>query len=120
MRPELAVHVHTHTDTTVVTVTGELDLDTCPRVTEVTDAVPVSGRVLALDLSGVTFMDSTGLNMLLALRERVRSDGGRLELLGVRRQALHVMDLTGSRHLFTLRAAPETGDGVPPQAVERG
>ncbi|MFD9724602.1 STAS domain-containing protein [Streptomyces sp. NPDC059072] len=99
--------VRTHPKRTVVTVTGTINMDTCPHLTKVTDALPLAGQTLALDLTAVTFMDSCGLNAFLALRKRAEAEGGTLELIGVPQQALRVLDLTGTRHLFTLHAAPE-------------
>ncbi|MFI1812322.1 STAS domain-containing protein [Streptomyces sp. NPDC020422] len=104
MLPALTVHVRAHADTTVVALVGELDLDTRDQVTNVTDALPpLSGQVLVLDLSRMTFMDSTGINLFLILRARAHNEGGRLELTDVPRQALQVMDLTGTRELFAIR-----------------
>ncbi|MFD0354047.1 STAS domain-containing protein [Streptomyces sp. NPDC127110] len=85
-----------------VTVAGELDLATCPRVTRAIDGIPLAGRTLTLELSAVTFMDPTGLNMLLGLRERARAEGGTLDLAGVPEQAQNVLDLTGTGELFPL------------------
>ena len=120
MRPALTVHVRTHADTTVVAVAGELDLDTCAQVTNATDALPpLAGHVLVLDMSRLVFMDSTGLNVLLTLRARAQAEGGRLELIGVPRQALHVLDLTGTRDLFALHPRPVRSLG-PTQAADRG
>ncbi|MEU5217156.1 STAS domain-containing protein [Streptomyces sp. NPDC020807] len=104
MCPALTVRVRTHTGTTVLSLDGELDLDTRAGFAEAVDALPpLSGHVVVLDLSQVAFMDSTGINLFLALRARARAEGGRLEFVGVRRQALQVMDLTGTRRLFTVR-----------------
>ncbi|MFD9373522.1 STAS domain-containing protein [Streptomyces sp. NPDC060020] len=88
---------------TVVTLSGELDMTTCPYVTRATDALALKGHTLALDLSAVTHMDSSGLNMLLTLRNRARDEHGVVHLCGVPRQPLRVLDLTGTRSLFTLR-----------------
>ncbi|KOU34337.1 hypothetical protein ADK53_15200 [Streptomyces sp. WM6373] len=90
-------------DVTVVTVTGELDMTTCPYVTRATDDLTLKGQILALDLSALTYMDSSGLNVLLTLRNRAHAEDGVLHLCGVPRQALRVLDLTGTRNLFTLR-----------------
>ncbi|GLX17566.1 hypothetical protein Slala02_03930 [Streptomyces lavendulae subsp. lavendulae] len=86
-----------------VTVRGELDLATCPRVVRATETIPLEGRTLTLELSAVTFMDPSGLNMLLGLRERARAEGGALYLAGVPDQARTVLDLTGTGDLFPLR-----------------
>ncbi|MEU9107717.1 STAS domain-containing protein [Streptomyces xanthophaeus] len=63
----------------------------------------VKGQTLALDLPAMTRMDSSGLNMLLTLRNRARAEHGVLHVCGVPRQALRVLGLTGTRSLFTLR-----------------
>ncbi|MFF3677862.1 STAS domain-containing protein [Streptomyces sp. NPDC002120] len=95
-----------HPDRTILTVSGELDMDTAPNLTEAADGIDLHGQTLALDLSAVTFVDSCGLNALLALRHRVGLTGGTLELCGLCDQALHLLDLTGTRPLFTLRTGP--------------
>ncbi|MGW9087238.1 STAS domain-containing protein [Streptomyces yangpuensis] len=103
--PTLDLGVAVRPGRTVLTVTGELDMDSAPRLTEAVDPLDL-GRTLTLDLSAVTFVDSCGLNALLALRHRVRLAGGTLELNGLPDQALRLLDLTGTRSLFTLCAGP--------------
>ncbi|MET9463773.1 STAS domain-containing protein [Streptomyces sp. NPDC006544] len=102
MHPTPNVHATVHAGRAVVTVAGSLDMDTCPRVTETTDALTLRGQTLILDLSAVTFIDSSALNMLLTLRQRVQAEDGALELRGVPRQAMRVLDITGTRDLFDL------------------
>ncbi|MFJ6784427.1 STAS domain-containing protein [Streptomyces yangpuensis] len=106
MNPTLDLGVAVSTDRTILTVSGELDMDTAPLLTEWADAIDLHGQTLVLDLSHVTFIDSSGLNVLLALRRRVGLAGGTLELVGLCEQALHLLDLTGTRDLFTLRTGP--------------
>ncbi|OLZ69600.1 hypothetical protein AVW11_09955 [Streptomyces amritsarensis] len=103
MYPPLDLGVAVSPGRTVLTVGGELDMDTAPHLTEAFDLLDLHQRLI-LDLSGVTFIDSCGLNTLLTLRHRVSLTGGSLELGGLPDQALRLLDLTGTRHLFTLRA----------------
>ncbi|WP_431946777.1 STAS domain-containing protein [Actinacidiphila sp. bgisy167] len=107
----LGITVSEERKLTTIILTGELDLDTCPRVTAVTDTLPLGGRTLRVDLSDVTFIGSTSLNMLLSLRLRAEAEMGSLELTGLRHQAERVLALTGTRHLF--RILP----GAPPAAL---
>ncbi|MFJ5546406.1 STAS domain-containing protein [Streptomyces sp. NPDC093225] len=117
MLPTLDVAVCARPERIVVRVAGELDFESGPYVTDVTAALPLDGPALAVDLSGVTYMDSAGLDVLLALRRRAAAEGHRLHLIGVPRQALRVLDLTGTRHLFTLHTAAERVPGTPCQVV---
>ncbi|MFD6888035.1 STAS domain-containing protein [Streptomyces sp. NPDC059957] len=105
MPPTSNIVVTQHADRTVVTLTGPLDMDTCARITDATDALALQGCTLTLDLSDVSFMDSSGLNMLLTLRNRAHAEGAVLELHGLPDQALRVLDITGARDLFTLHPA---------------
>jgi anti-sigma B factor antagonist len=78
--------VHTeedHSSATVVVVTGDIDLGTAPHFEdELARAVErhrASG--LVIDLSDVTFIDSTGLNSLVRAFERQRLLGSSLALV---------------------------------------
>lgn len=65
-------------------VDGELDLATCGRLeVAVRDAVRDGCRQVTLDLSGVTFMDSSGLHALSGSRRTVRAAGGRLRVVSL-------------------------------------
>lgn len=57
---------------------GELDVAVAPRLEEAVTTVPPSARLI-VDLSPLSFIDSTGLQALLALDARLREAGGRLE-----------------------------------------
>lgn len=56
--------------TTVVSPFGEVDIDTAPRVREAgTTELGRDVGLVVVDLLGVTFIDSTGLGALVALRK---------------------------------------------------
>jgi anti-anti-sigma factor len=71
---DFAIGTSVHGDVLVVTVSGEVDLETAPEVTRAIQLVPGHTSRVVADLSGVTFLDSSGLNALLrgyrALEER--------------------------------------------------
>jgi anti-sigma B factor antagonist len=89
---------------TVATMTGELDLSTGPeayvRAAELLGERPR----LVLDLSGVTFCDSSGFNVLLRLRRRVVEAGGRLALVAPPVQIARLLALTGADAVFAVYA----------------
>ena len=53
-------------------VEGEIDLSNAPGLqVEVTTAVPNSARGLLLDLTGIDFLDSSGVHMLYDIADRL-------------------------------------------------
>jgi anti-sigma B factor antagonist len=63
---------------------GELDLASEARVRRVlVDALASRPDKLVVDLSGVTFIDSTGLRVLLSVRNRAATIGTRVALAGI-------------------------------------
>ena len=85
----------------LVSVTGELDAHTCPQFQRVAEEAAASPRVV-VDLSDVTFMDSTALSVLLVLqRRRTRP----LEVIVTRPTLRKLLVITGLDSVFTLHAS---------------
>jgi anti-sigma B factor antagonist len=88
---------------TVLYVVGEVGYDSVNALREEIDAVGdwSAGPCLVLDLSGLTFCDSSCLGMLVYTLRRVRAVGGRLALVAVPPRldrTLHVTGLHGHFH----------------------
>jgi anti-anti-sigma factor len=81
-------------------VSGELDLAVAGEVAASLVEAPHDGR-LVLDLSDVSFMDSTGLGLLLRTSQRARSEGWRLEIVPSSAVS-RVIEVTASQHLLDL------------------
>jgi anti-anti-sigma factor len=65
-----------------VSLTGELDLSTVAKVEEELRRVEASdATVVVLDLSGLTFLDSTGLRAVITADERARGQGRRFVIV---------------------------------------
>ena len=84
----------------VVTIVGEVDLYTAPKFHEVLlRGIDDGARQIVVDLSAVTFIDSTALGVLVHGAKRLGPDGGALHLVcgpgGVRR-ILEITGLAGS------------------------
>lgn len=58
---------------------------------------------LVLDLSGVTFMDSSGIALILRAQQRMKLLDGSLLVCGVPQQARRVLDAAGIGRLVTIR-----------------
>jgi anti-sigma B factor antagonist len=92
----------------VIAVTGEVDLASSPEL--VACLLAHSDRDAVVDLSGVDFLDSTGINALIQGYHALRDAGHTLRTTGERPHVLKVFDLTGVTALFH--------DGAPPSAPD--
>ena len=80
----------------VIAPYGELDLATTADVQRELDRAERSDATeIVLDLSGLTFIDSTGIRLVLHAHERSRADGNRLKLLPGRDRVHGVFRLCG-------------------------
>lgn len=67
-----------------VTLAGELDVHTAGQVElRLTDLAASGHRSLVLDLSGISFCDSSGIDLFMRVHDRCRLAGTRLRLCGV-------------------------------------
>jgi anti-sigma B factor antagonist len=86
---------------TVVHVAGEIDVYTAPLLREVLDKQVAAGRTnLVVDLEKVTFMDSTGLGVLVGRLKLVRGQNGSLRIVSAQERILKVFKITGLDKVF--------------------
>jgi anti-anti-sigma factor len=89
--------------TAVVEVTGELDIVAAASVSVRLDELTAGSRPdVVLDLRGVTFMDCSGLSVLVRVRKRTLERGGRLGIVGDSPQVLRLLRLTRLSRSFAL------------------
>jgi anti-sigma B factor antagonist len=85
----------------VVSPAGDVDTATSAPLREAIGEQVDAGAVhVVLDLSGVDFMGSAGLALLIAEREAAIARQGELRLAGVPRTAGRALSLTGLTELF--------------------
>ncbi|MEJ2863535.1 STAS domain-containing protein [Actinomycetospora flava] len=85
----------------VVRPVGDVDTATAsPLRAAIQEQVTAGARHVVLDLSGVEFMGSAGLALLIAEREAAIAREGELRLAGVPRTAGRALSLTGLTELF--------------------
>jgi anti-sigma B factor antagonist len=110
---ELKVRSQNLGDRTVISVSGEIDLYTVPRLHgELVSALADGGALrLVVDMSGVEFCDSTGMNVLLNAHRRAREQGGDLELAGPRPTVRKILHVTGLESVFTVLDDPAAVPG---------
>lgn len=81
---------------------GELDALSAPAFRELWTALVQAQDAVTVDLSLVTFVDSSGIGALVALHKRAREQRGSLRLVGVGGQPLSVCRVLGLDRVLTL------------------
>jgi anti-sigma B factor antagonist len=90
--------------TTLVTVDGELDLASAPNLKwTLTDVVGSGARQIIVDLSPVTFIDSTALGVLVAVHRGLGPDR-RMAIAGAEGDVRNIFELTGLDSTFDMFA----------------
>jgi len=74
---------------------GDLDLGTVDRLRGAVGPACGTGREVMLDLSRLSFCDSTGVGTFVWLHRRATAVGGRLMLAAPRRQVREVLKISG-------------------------
>jgi len=97
----------------IVSFRGDVDLEHAAAAREVLLSCVRSGRGLAVDLSGVEYIDSSGIASLVEAFQEARRRGSRFSLVAVSPTALRVFELARLDRVFTLHASIEEalGDG---------
>lgn len=82
---------------------GEVDCYTSPRLKrELRRALEEGHKDLAVDLTGVDYLDSTGIGVLLGVLRDVKKAEGTLTLLNPRGQVAQVLSRMGMDRLLTV------------------
>jgi anti-sigma B factor antagonist len=90
----------------IVHLQGEVDLASAPQLRrELYDIIDQGHRWIAIDLSNVDFMDSTGLGVLIGVLKRLREGDGSLALAGIKPAVSRVFEITGLDRIFTIHGS---------------
>jgi anti-anti-sigma factor len=106
----LAVEVQRSDAVAIVQPRGELDLGTVETLRAALDGVRSTER-LVVDLRGLSFMDATGLQLLVALHQRAQRDGSQLTLVAPAAPVDRAIQLCGLDKKLPFVAVADAGPG---------
>lgn len=88
-------------DTLIVALSGEIDHHVAETLRKDIDAeiVMCGTKDLIFDFTGVTFMDSSGIGMILGRYKKIYGAGGRVVIRNAGRLVKQILDMSG---VFTL------------------
>jgi len=100
----LELTVSEHDGETVVRAAGELDVNTAPELREqLARLIAADTSLIVVDLTDVSFVDSTALSVLVSALKRLRQADGDLELASPNPSVRRVFEITGLTRLLTIR-----------------
>ena len=100
----MPISVHTQNNVTTVTLSGEIDHHSARSMTAQLEEVisTLLPMRLVLDLSGVTFMDSSGIAVVMRTHRQLTRHGGTLRVVSIPTQPRKVLDAAGVGRIITL------------------
>ena len=102
--PDLQMTVVKEGDETVLILAGDLDVYTSASLRErLVDLIHGARPKIVIDLSGLAFVDSTGLGTLVDGHKRVRQAGGEMVLRSPTPSTRRVIEITGLGRVLPIR-----------------
>jgi anti-sigma B factor antagonist len=92
-----------------VKLIGELDVSTAPQLEACLEELGADGADVRLDLSGLSFCDSSGISAMVTASKRVRKHGGHLYIVSPQPAVRSVLEITG---LLDYLSAPQSEEGI--------
>lgn len=99
-----------HTGKVVVTFEGDVDLENSPVARKVLLDCVEQGREVIVDMSRITYIDSSGIASLVEALQVARRKGTAFSLAAVSASALRVFQLARLDKVFTIH--PTVADGT--------
>jgi len=98
----MSVEVREERGVQIASLSGEIDLEEAPAVRAALLACAEKGGEVIVDLSAVTYIDSSGIASLVETLQKTQETGGGLRLAAVSDQARRVLDLAKLTLVFTI------------------
>jgi anti-anti-sigma factor len=97
------IRTRLESNVTVIAVSGELDLASADQLDRaIRDAEQIATGWIVIDLEDLSFLDSTGLGVLLQARRRATENGDRLRFVRSRHeQVTRLLTITDTKEMFS-------------------
>ena len=100
-----------HEEKTVLFITGRIDTSTAPDLEQaINHQIDGQKRCILLDFSGVTYISSGGLRVLLATAKKLKNPGDKFALCSLSPEVLKILKLAGFTSIFSIY--PSEGEAL--------
>ena len=107
----MAYKVRNTGDYAIVELTGDVDLERSPDVRKLLLEQIGAGHAVIVDLSGVSYIDSSGVASLVEAFQNARNRGSDFSLASVSAAAMRVLELARLDKIFTIHASVDAVTG---------
>ena len=105
----MQVTIKSVNDVVLIELEGSLDGKTAPEVQKQLLPTAEVQRKVILDMTGVSYISSAGLRVLLLLYRQLKAKGGRIALVGMTEEIMDVMSNTGLLNFFLISDSVKGG-----------
>lgn len=108
---DLRVRTRPSDDVTIFEINGEVDLHSAPQLRSELNSYSDSQEkpLLLVDMAGVSFIDSTGIGVLVGALKRARERGGALAFCHAQNRVRRVFEITGLLKAIPLHESRQEG-----------
>ena len=117
---EISLEATRDPDQVCVRLKGELDIAAAPVARDRIAELIAKGRDLVLDLRGLSFIDSSGLNVLLRLANDSTRDGWSLSLIPGSSSVQRIFQLTGTEESLPFKGLHQNRSAYSRSTTARG
>jgi anti-anti-sigma factor len=105
----LNIQTRQEDDASVLSIKGKINFEVTPQLREVIKEAMGENqpKLLVINMEGVSFIDSSGLGLLLAARKNIDSNNGKLHLCNVSAQVKKTFDQTNLTNYFSVFASEQ-------------
>jgi anti-sigma B factor antagonist len=106
----MTIDVKDINSTVEVLIKGEIDAYTAPKLRESLFPLSEQEQVsMIVDLTDVSYMDSTGLGVFVGLFKSIKAHNGNLKLVGLSERLHRLFDITGLADIIDINSNSEGG-----------
>jgi anti-sigma B factor antagonist len=100
------ISTRTQDGATIISITGRIDTATAPALEQAINTEIANGRrKVLLNFSGVSYISSGGLRVLLATAKKLKGTGDRFGLCALSPEVLKILKLAGFTTIFSIHSS---------------
>jgi len=105
----MEINVRTEGDVQILAISGHLDTKTAKGAEDALNDVMANGKnKILIDCTGLDYISSVGLRVLLSTTKKLKKSNGKLHLSGMNPTVKEVFDISGFSTIFSIfGTAPE-------------